>query len=188
MPRSAVQRRGEQPGDPLVVDRARFARPQLVVQSRDALLDEAPAPLPEGRVGHAEPLGHSAVGDIIGTYQDQAGALHQPSRQRDRASDVSCIRWSSLKLSSAFGRPIAIGVSPPPKAPLRLLPHLSRHSTGQHASSPSDHQWEFPGYGVPGERSIELAGPARRPFARRMVPREPIESVALRSGRSSPGS
>jgi hypothetical protein len=82
-----VQRRGQEPGDPLIVDRARLARAQFVVQTRDALLDEAAAPLADGRVGHAEPLRHGAVGDAIGTCQNQAGALHQPGRQRPRPGE-----------------------------------------------------------------------------------------------------
>jgi hypothetical protein len=39
---------------------------------------------------------------------------------RDRASDASCVRSSWLKLSSAFGRPLAIEVSPSPLRPQAL--------------------------------------------------------------------
>ena len=82
-----VQRRGEEAGDPFVVDRARLARAQFVVQTRDALRDKALAPLADGRAGHAELRCHRAVGRSLGTCQNQVGTPDQPGRQRPRPGE-----------------------------------------------------------------------------------------------------
>jgi hypothetical protein len=84
---AVVQRRGEELRDALVVDRARLAGAQLVVQARDAADDEAPAPLADRRIGGAEPLRHRAVGRARGAGQNDVGTSHQRCRQRPRPGE-----------------------------------------------------------------------------------------------------
>ena len=85
-----VQGRVEQLRDALVVDRARLARAQLVMQALDAAGDEAPAPLAHGRVGGPEPLCHRAVGRTRGTSQTMvARRTNAAGNDRDRAIDAT---------------------------------------------------------------------------------------------------
>src|ERR687892_2419703 len=87
VPGLAVQRGVEELGDALVVDRARLARAQLVMQALDAALDEAPAPLAHGRLGGAETPCHRAVGGARGAGENNARAPHQRCWHRSRTSD-----------------------------------------------------------------------------------------------------
>ena len=87
IPGSTVQRRGEERRDALVVDRARFARTQLVMQALDAPGDETPAPLAHRRVGGPKAFRHRGVGRARGTSENDADAPHQRCRQRTRPGD-----------------------------------------------------------------------------------------------------
>jgi hypothetical protein len=91
-----VQRRGEEFRDALVVDRARLARAQLVMQALDAAGDEAPAPLAHRRVGGAEAARHRAVGRASGARENDVRAAHNRRRQRMRTRDRLQLRLLTL--------------------------------------------------------------------------------------------
>jgi hypothetical protein len=82
-----VQCRVEQRRDALVVDRARLARAQLVMQALDAAGDEAPTPLAHRGVGGGEAPRDRAVGRARGTREHHVGAPHRRCRQRPRPGD-----------------------------------------------------------------------------------------------------
>jgi hypothetical protein len=75
-----VQGRVEKLRDALVVDRARLARAQLVVQALDPAGDEAPAPLAHRGVGGGEAPRDRAAGRARGAREHHVGALHQRCR------------------------------------------------------------------------------------------------------------
>ncbi|GKT25699.1 hypothetical protein AVHM3334_18785 [Acidovorax sp. SUPP3334] len=95
--RLGVQRRIDQPCHALVVDGARLAGANVVVQPRDASLDEPGAPLAERGIGQLQSLSNGVVGLTIGTAQNDASPIAQRSRQRAAAG-------KGLKLRSLLVR------------------------------------------------------------------------------------
>jgi hypothetical protein len=79
------QRLGEEFGDSLILDGARPAAAQFIVQARQAVRDEAVAPLADRVRADAKIDRHRFVAGLALARQDNARALRQSGRQASRA-------------------------------------------------------------------------------------------------------
>lgn len=125
----SVQRRLDQLRHTFIVNRARLASAHVVIQTRDASLDEARAPLAHRRVGQLQALGNGIVGLAIGTAEDDARPNAQRRRQRAAASKglqlrTLLVRQQQLRLRSACSHR---GISVPkiPDRHARLMPETN---------------------------------------------------------------
>jgi hypothetical protein len=108
--RFGMQRGVDQLGDALVVDRARLARKQLVVQTADARFEEAAPPLAHRGVGQLHALGDLVAGVAFRRSQHDARCITIAAASGGgRAIEVIWACSASLSASSAFGRPIGNG-------------------------------------------------------------------------------
>jgi len=79
--RSAGECALEQGSNLLVVDAAGSAGPQLVIQSRQAVLDETLSPLADGGIGPAQAPGDLGVALSVRRPEYNSGACDQSMRQ-----------------------------------------------------------------------------------------------------------
>jgi hypothetical protein len=108
-----MQRGVDQLRDPLIVDSARRAGANVIVQTGDAPLDKTRAPLSDRGLGQPQSLGDRIVQLALGaTEKMRARLLSAAGNERLRANDCNCDRSSSLKTNSNFGLPVLIAVSP----------------------------------------------------------------------------
>jgi hypothetical protein len=123
IPGSTVQRRGEELRDALVVDRARFARTQLVMQALDAPGDETPAPLAHRRVGGPEAFRHRGVGRARGTSEKRCRRA-APALPATNATGRSTATAPAHLRSARV--PLSVDPSPSRHLPSRRHPDLIR--------------------------------------------------------------
>lgn len=104
----------------------------IVIQPRNAPLNEARSPLPDRLLGHLQPRGDRVVGLAVGTGQHKARATAQRRRQRTTTHErqklrTFLVRQHQLGLRSASPHP---GISFPkiPRRHARLMP--GGHGTG----------------------------------------------------------
>ena len=99
--------------DGFVRDRARCADPRFVIQSIEAALNEARAPLPDGRIGGSMPTRHGGIRRRRRAREDES----RTKRQRPidagsiRQTHTNSRRSSSVTTNTALGRPI-VAMSP----------------------------------------------------------------------------
>lgn len=82
--RFAIQYFLDQPGDALIVNRTGPTRPDLVIESTQPILEEAPTPLAHGRSGDLEAVCDGFVRRSCCAGQHDACALRQRRRHRAR--------------------------------------------------------------------------------------------------------
>ncbi len=80
--RLGVQRRPDQLGHALVIDRARLAWADIVVEAGNAALNEARAPLAHRGIGELESLRDRIVGFAVSAAQNNASPVAEGRRQR----------------------------------------------------------------------------------------------------------
>jgi len=90
--RLGVQRGLDQMRHALVVDHARLARANVVVQTGDAPLDEPSAPLAHSGLRQLQALGDGVVGFAVGAAQNDAGPIAQCSGKRAAARKALKLR------------------------------------------------------------------------------------------------
>jgi hypothetical protein len=84
IPGVGLDRPPQKGGDLLIADRARPARPQLIVQALHALAQVALAPLSDGGLREAEVLGDDRVAGTVRSQQDNPRPSHQRLGHRPR--------------------------------------------------------------------------------------------------------
>jgi hypothetical protein len=87
--RLARERPLKQGGDAIVVDAARPAGTQLVIQPSQAVLDKPPPPFAHGSVGPVQTAGNLAVALTLDRPQHQPGTGHQGMGQGARGGQAS---------------------------------------------------------------------------------------------------
>lgn len=127
--RLGVQSRIDQLRHALVVDRARLAGAHVVVQTRNAPLNEPSAPLADRGLGELQALGNGAVEFAIGAAQNDARPIAQRSRQRAAPSKrlqlrALLVRQQQFNLRSARSHR-GISVPKMPQWHARLMPETN---------------------------------------------------------------
>lgn len=118
---NSMQRGVDQLRQPVVVYRARLAGPRLAVQPVDASLNELRAPLAHGAGVKFQTRCDRTVGLAVGTGQNDPRPVAQRRGQRTTGTKpTSCARSSPINTNVAFGRPLAIALSPLGKIPQGL--------------------------------------------------------------------
>jgi len=111
-----MQGRLDQLRYPLIVDGARRARTNIVIQAGDTALNEASAPLAYRRLGELQPLRDGVVGLAIGAAQDDASPVAQCRRQRAATRKGQQLRTLAVAEYQFGLRPsVLIAVSPFPR-------------------------------------------------------------------------
>jgi len=111
-----MQGRLDQLRYPLIVDGARRARTNIVIQAGDTALNEASAPLAYRRLGELSRCAMALLGSPSALLKMmRARLLNAAGNERLRAKDNNCARSLSLSTNSAFGLPVLIAVSSFPR-------------------------------------------------------------------------
>ena len=99
--RLGVKRRLDQLRHAFIVDRARLARANIVIEAGDAPLDEPLAPLAHRGLGQLQPFGNGQVGLTISTAQSSRARAASGERHHLRALLVRQHQISLLEHDSS---------------------------------------------------------------------------------------